>query len=117
VSETSQPEVEIGIEDFAKVVLKTATVVAAENHPNADRLLKLTVRVGEEGERTICAGIKQWWQPEDLVGKTIVIVANLAPRMMRGVESRGMLLAVQDDASGVVPLTVLKPAGDGLRVS
>ncbi len=117
MSEVPKTDELITIDDFAKVVLKTATVVAAENHPNADRLLKLTVRVGDEGERTICAGIKQWWQPEDLVGKTIVIVANLAPRMMRGVESRGMLLAVQDDASGVVPLTVMKPATDGLRVS
>lgn len=110
------PEI-IQIDDFAKVVLKTALVTAAEPHPNADRLLKLTVTVGGEGERTICAGIRQWWKPEDLVGKTIVIVANLAPRMMRGVESRGMLLAVQDEASGVVPLTTMLPAAHGLRVS
>jgi methionyl-tRNA synthetase len=113
---TPVPEV-IHIDDFAKVVLKTALVTSAEPHPNADRLIKLTVSVGDEGERTICAGIRQWWKPEDLVGKTIVIVANLAPRMMRGIESRGMLLAVQDEQSGVVPLTTMLPATQGLRVS
>jgi len=105
----------ITIDEFAKVVLKTGEVIAAENHPNADKLLKLTVKVGAE-TRTICAGIKAWWKPEDLVGKTIIVVANLAPRMMRGVESQGMLLAVQDgDAGDVIPLTVLKPAPSGLR--
>lgn len=117
MSETPTVPDVIQIDDFAKVVLKTALVTAAEPHPNADRLLKLTVSVGGEGERTICAGIRQWWKPEDLVGKTIVIVANLAPRMMRGIESRGMLLAVQDEQSGVVPLTTMLPAAQGLRVS
>lgn len=105
----------IVIDDFAKVVLKTGEVLACENHPNADKLLKLTVKIGAE-TRTICAGIKAWWKPEDLVGKTIVVVANLAPRMMRGVESQGMLLAVQDgDQGDVIPLTVMKPAPSGLR--
>ena len=107
----------IGIEDFQKIVLKTAEVVAAEIHPNADRLLKLTLRVGEE-TRTVCAGIRTWWTPEELVGKTVVIVANLAPRVIRGVESRGMVLAVQDGPEGAVsPLSVSRPVRSGMRVT
>jgi methionyl-tRNA synthetase len=75
----------------------------------------LTVQAGAE-TRTVCAGIRQWWQPEQLVGKDIVIVANLKPRKLRGVMSQGMLLAVQD-GDDVIPLTTMKPAQPGLRVS
>ena len=106
---------EITIDDFVKVELKTAKVKAVEAHPDADKLLVLTVEVGDE-ERTICAGIKQWWQPEQLVGKDIIIVANLAPRKLRGVMSQGMLLAVQD-GDNVVPLTTMNPVQSGLQVS
>lgn len=107
------PEIEIG--EFAKVELKTARVIAAEAHPDADKLLVLTVQAGEE-TRTVCAGIRQWWQPEQLIGKDIVIVANLKSRKLRGVMSQGMLLAVQD-GEDVIPLTTMKPAKPGLRVS
>jgi methionyl-tRNA synthetase len=109
---------EIGIEDFAKVELRTARVISAAPHPDADKLLVLTVDAGDTGgaSRTICAGIRQWWAPEDLVGKQIVIVANLKPRKLRGVLSQGMLLAVTDGES-VVPLSGLKPVSPGLRVS
>jgi len=109
------PPGEIQIDDFAKVELKTARVLAAVPHPDADRLLVLTVEVGGE-QRTICAGIRQWWQPEQLIGKDIVIVANLAPRKLRGVMSQGMLLAVHD-GENVVPLTAMNPVRSGLRVS
>jgi methionyl-tRNA synthetase len=106
---------EITIDDFAKVELKTARVKAAIAHPDADKLLVLTVEVGAE-ERTICAGIRQWWQPEQLVGKDIVIVANLAPRKLRGIMSQGMLLAVHD-GENVVPLTAMNPVNSGQRIS
>jgi methionyl-tRNA synthetase len=106
---------EIQIDDFAKVVLKTARVKSVEDHPNADKLLVLTVEAGDE-ERTICAGIKGHVDPEQLTGKDIIIVANLAPRKLRGVMSQGMLLAVQD-GDDVVPLTAMKPVQSGLRVS
>jgi methionyl-tRNA synthetase len=79
--------------DFNKLALRVAKVVAAEKHPNADRLLVLTVDVGEERPRTIVAGIAAVYKPEDLVGQRIVVVANLAPAKLRGVESQGMLLA------------------------
>lgn len=106
----------ISFDDFVKVDLRTAKVLNAEDHPNADRLLKLTIKVGEE-ERTLCAGIKQWYAPEDLVGKTIVVVANLEPRKIRGVVSQGMLLAVQDGDGDVFPLTPMGEIRDGIRVS
>lgn len=105
----------ISIDDFAKVDLRTAEVTAAEAHPDADRLLVLKVRLGEE-ERQIVAGIRAHYEPEALVGKTIVIVANLEPAKLRGVESQGMLLAVRD-GDRVVVLSSDAPVASGLRVS
>lgn len=84
---------QITFDDFVKVDLRVATVLEAEPHPNADRLLKLQIDLGPLGRRQICAGIKAYYNPEDLVGKQIICVANLAPRKIRGEESNGMLLA------------------------
>lgn len=91
----TQPEAkpQITFDEFAKVDLRVAKVIKAENHPSADKLFKLQLDDGSGVPRQICAGIRGYYQPEDLVGKLIVIVANLAPRMLRGEESRGMLLA------------------------
>lgn len=105
----------ITIDDFKKVDLRTAEVLAAEPHPNADRLLVLRIRLGEE-ERQLVAGIRAWYPPESLVGKTVIVVANLQPATLRGVESQGMLLAVTDE-SGVRVLTPDGPVASGLRVS
>jgi methionine--tRNA ligase beta chain len=105
----------ITIEDFAKVELRTARVLSAEPHPNADRLLVLKVEVGPE-TRQIVAGIRGHYEGPDLVGKTIVIVANLQPAMKRGIESQGMLLAVRDGEK-VIVLTTEKAAASGLVVS
>jgi methionyl-tRNA synthetase len=82
----------IGIDDFAKVELRVAQVLVAERIPKADKLLRLEVDLGFE-KRQILAGIAQYYEPEELIGRKIVIVANLAPRKMRGLESNGMLLA------------------------
>lgn len=90
-------EVPVGIitfDDFKKLKLVVGTIVSVDNHPAADKLYVINVTLGDE-QRQICAGIKQYYAPEQLVGKQIVLVANLAPRMLRGVESRGMLLAAQ----------------------
>jgi tRNA-binding protein len=95
-SEKPETKPQITFEDFAKVDLRVARVLQAENHPSADKLLKLQVDDGSGTPRQICAGIKSAYKPEDLVGKLIIIVANLAPRMLRGEESRGMLLAASD---------------------
>lgn len=95
----------IAFEDFAKIRLRVGRVIEAANHPNADKLLVLKVDLGDE-QRQICAGIKANYAPEQLVGKNIILVANLAPRMMRGVESQGMLLAASNaDRSKVIVLT------------
>jgi len=83
----------ISMDDFSKLQLKAARVLAAERIPNTDKLLKLTVDCGEQ--RQIVAGIALHYQPEDLVGKTIIIVNNLQPAVLGGVESQGMLLAAK----------------------
>ncbi len=82
----------ITIDDFVKVDLRVAQILVAERVPKADKLLRLEVDLGYE-KRQILAGIAQYYEPEKLVGRKIVIVANLAPRKMRGLESNGMLLA------------------------
>ena len=82
----------IAIEDFAKVELRVGLVKSAEKVAGADKLLKLMVDIGDE-VRQIVAGIAVAYQPEELVGRKVVIVANLAPRKMRGVESNGMIVA------------------------
>jgi methionyl-tRNA synthetase len=82
----------ITIDDFIKVDLRVAQILVAERVPKADKLLRLEVDLGYE-KRQILAGIAQYYEPEKLIGRKIVIVANLAPRKMRGLESNGMLLA------------------------
>ena len=95
-------------DDFAKVELRVARVVEARPHPNADKLLLLTVDLGEESPRQIVAGIKAHYTPESLVGRKIVVVANLAPAILRGESSNGMLLAATSGEK-VVLLTVDDP--------
>ncbi len=87
--------------DFQQIDLRVATVIAAERHPNADRLLVLKIDLGTE-QRQIVAGIRASYEPEALVGKQIVVVANLEPAILRGVESQGMLLATRDGDRVVV---------------
>lgn len=88
------PPAVIGIEDFAKLKLQSAVVIAAEHVADADRLLRLQIQIGDE-TRQIVSGIAQWYKPEELVGKSIVVLSNLKPALIRGVESKGMLLAAK----------------------
>lgn len=107
MSEQPKPPVADTItwDDFAKIRLRVGRVIEAANHPNADKLLVLRVDLGDE-QRQICAGLRGHYTPEQLLGRNIIIVANLAPRMMRGQESRGMLLAASNaDHSRVIVLT------------
>lgn len=104
----------ISIDDFRKVELKVATVKSAEAHPNADRLIVLQVDLGSE-QRQICAGIRNHYTPEELVGKQVVVVANLETAKLRGLESQGMLLAASDDGR-VIILTPEKPVLAGAQV-
>ena len=92
----------VTIEEFSKMDLRVGTVTAAKPHPNADRLLVLSVDIGEETERQLVAGIWAHYRPEELVGRQIVVVANLQPAKLRGVESQGMLLAASDSEQVIV---------------
>lgn len=83
----------IAYEDFAKVELRVAKVLEARVHPNADKLMLLQIDAGEDQPKQIVAGIRQHYTPEQLVGKLIVVVNNLAPALLRGEASNGMLLA------------------------
>lgn len=98
----------IAYDDFAKVELRVAEVLEARAHPNADKLLILQVEAGD-GPRQILAGIKEHYTPEQLVGKKIVVVYNLAPRMLRGEVSNGMLLAASS-GDRVILLTADDPS-------
>lgn len=114
-----EPKPTITYDDFAKLDLRVATILAAELHPNADRLLKLQIDLGTE-QRQVCAGIKAYYDPTSLVGKQIVVVANLQPRTIRGEVSNGMLLAASvaqgDQVSDVVILAPSKPVPPGSTV-
>ncbi len=87
------------IDDFVKIDLRVAQILVAERIPKADKLLRLEVDLGYE-KRQILSGIAEWYTPEDLVGRRIVVIANLAPRKMRGLESHGMLLAASHGENG-----------------
>jgi len=107
----------IQYDDFAKVELRVATIVECVPHPKADKLLILQIDLGTE-KRQICAGLKQHYLPEQLVGKQIVVVANLSPRTMRGEVSNGMLLAATDAATGrVIIVSPGDVVGAGSKVS
>jgi len=106
----------IGIDDFFKVKLVTGEVASAVAHPKADRLLVLQIKIGEQTKQ-IVSGIRQFYTPEQMVGKTIIVVNNLQPTKLRGVESFGMLLAVRLPDGGLRLVTTDGPAGSGLEVS
>lgn len=105
----------ISFDDFAKVELKVGTILEAEDLEGSEKLLKLKVDLGEEEPRQILAGVKQWYQPEDFVGKQVVVVTNLEPKMMMGLESQGMMLAA-DAEGGPIFLTVPKKVPPGTKI-
>lgn len=107
---------EIGYDDFSKLDLRLAKVVACEEVPKSKKLLKFTLDLGTE-QRTVLSGIKKWFSPDQLVGKTVVVVANLAPKMMCGIESHGMILCASDAGDvNLSPLTVMSDMAAGLKV-
>jgi methionyl-tRNA synthetase len=95
---TTHTKPEIVFDDFAKIDLRVGTIVSAEKVQKADKLLKLQIDLGFE-TRTVVSGIAMHFQPEEIVGKQVTVVVNLAPRKMRGIESNGMIL-MAEDASG-----------------
>jgi len=114
-TQVAQEKQHITIDDFAKVELRVAQVLVAERIPKADKLLRLEVDLGYE-KRQILAGIAQYYEPERLIGRKIVIVANLAPRKMRGLESNGMLLAASLDDGAPVLAGFLEEVPLGARL-
>jgi methionyl-tRNA synthetase len=88
-----EPLPSVPFDQFTNLDLRIATITAAEPHPNADRLLKIQLDDGTPDGRQVCAGIKAWYTPEDLIGTQVVIVANLEPRTIRGEISQGMIMA------------------------
>lgn len=92
---------EITIDDFAKLDLRVATILSVEKVPKTDKLMKLQIKIGEE-ERTIVSGIAQYYTEEQLVGRNIIVIANLKPAKLRGIESKGMLLAASDGEGHLV---------------
>ncbi|MCF6464334.1 methionine--tRNA ligase [Clostridium sp. Cult2] len=114
--ETESKEEEfITIEDFDKIQLKVAEIIEAKDHPKADKLLILKLKVGEE-ERQVVSGIKKFYSPEDLSGKKVVIVANLKPIKLRGEESKGMILAAEKDGK-LTLVSTLEDIESGATIS
>lgn len=107
---------EISIDDFAKIDLRIAKIIHAEAVETADKLVKLTIDIGEEKSRTIFAGIKAAYQPADLIGRLTVVVANLAARKMRFGVSEGMVLAAGPGGSELWILNPDQGAKPGMRV-
>ena len=106
----------ISFEDFTKVDMVVGKVLEASDHPDADKLYVFKVDIGEDKPRTIISGIKKWYEKDDLVGKNVIVVKNLAPRKMRGIESQGMMLAA-DYGDELSMLTTLKDMKPGSKVS
>ena len=111
-----EPVAQIGIDDFAKVRLVAVKVLACEPVPKSDKLLKFTLDAGEPQPRTVVSGIAKQYQPQDLVGKTLILVANLKPVKLRGVLSEGMLLCAED-GEGLAMLTALRDVAPGSVIS
>ena len=105
---------EVSIEDFDKLDIRIGTVMDCQRHPKADKLLVFDIKCGSD-RRTIVSGIAQYYQPEDLVGKKVAFIANLAPRKLRGIESKGMILSAED-AKGNLEVVTVDKVEDGADI-
>ena len=106
---------EVTFEEFSKLELKVGTIISAESVPGADKLYKLVVDTGSE-QRTLVAGVAKQYSAEELIGRQIAVVANLAPRTLRGIVSQGMLLAAEGEAGGISILSPDKLVSNGAKV-
>ena len=96
----------LDFETFTKVELRTGKIIEVKDHDNADKLYVVKIDDGSEAGRTICAGLKEYYSPDQMVGKSIVFVANLKPRKLRGILSEGMMLAADNGKGGVTLVTL-----------
>jgi methionyl-tRNA synthetase len=108
---------EIDVKDFLKIDLRVARIEQAESVEDADKLIKLILDLGNEEKKQVFAGIKKFYEPEDLVGKLVICVANLKSREMRFGTSEGMILAASNENSGVYVLNPDDGAKPGMKVS
>ncbi|NPA84432.1 MAG: methionine--tRNA ligase subunit beta [Crenarchaeota archaeon] len=102
----------VSFETFSKLDLRVGKIVEAEDVPDSRKLIKLVVDLGPLGKRQILSGIKKWYRPEELVGKTVVVVANLKPKKMAGLLSEGMVLMAEEEGQKptfIVPEEEVKP--------
>ncbi len=106
----------ITYDDFAKLDIRIGTVRAAERVPETDKLIKCTIDFGELGERTIVSGIALFRNPEDLIGKQLPYIVNLEPRLLKGIESQGMLLAASPGGEGLALLLPDTEVPNGTRL-
>jgi methionyl-tRNA synthetase len=105
------------IDEFQKSDLRVGTIVAAERVEGSEKLLKLQVEIGEPAPRQILSGIAKAYAPEDILGKSVVIIANLDPRMMMGMESQGMLLAAHGEDGSPVLFSPISDVPAGAKIS
>ena len=110
---TMQHKKEIEFEDFDKLEIRVVKIIEAENIPKSNKLIKLRIKLGNE-ERTIVAGIKESYEPEELIGKKVAMLLNLKPRKLMGIESQGMILAAEDDGkySIIIPQRDVKEGSE-----
>jgi methionyl-tRNA synthetase len=106
----------VAYEDFQKLDLRIATVLAAQKLPKADKLLQLTLDTGID-RRTVISGVAQYYQPEQLIGKQVLLLANLAPRKIRGIESHGMILFAEGNSGRLVTLMPTENVENGSPVA
>ncbi len=113
---TGEQTKEISYDDFVKIEIRVGTVLSAELIPDTDKLLKCTIDFGDFGQRTIVSGIALFRKPEEIIGKQLPYIVNLAPRMLRGVESQGMLLAASPGGDGLALLVPDSPVPNGTKL-
>ena len=116
VTEAPEGTTYLNFDTFMEVDLRVGKIITVDDHPNADRLYVVTIDDGTEEPRTICAGLKAYYSPEEMVGKTVVFVANLKPRPLRGVVSQGMMLAADDGNDNVKLITIDGEISPGSQV-
>ena len=109
--EAEQTDNLITIQDFMKVELRVGKILTCERVPKSRKLLKMTVDLAEDEPRQILAGLSPWLLPEEMVGRRVVVVANLQPAKLMGLESQGMILAASPEGEGAVPTPVAVPEG------
>ena len=107
---------EVTIDDFDKLDIRVAEVVDVEDHPNADKLFVLKLKVGDM-DRQVVSGIKDYYKKEDLIGKKVLMIVNLKPIKLRGVESKGMILAAEDDEKNLSLASTLADLKSGAKIS